>query len=149
MSDDHMDEVYGVLAQGIISMERRQRQAVVMKWAIDAFGNFNATNPQQRAVRFMEEAIELYQAVGAPKEMLHKLVDFVFERHVGKLKQEFGGVSLTLLALAESLLMDADAEEIVEITRCLVLGPEHFTKRNEEKDAAGFRIHLGDPGKPG
>jgi hypothetical protein len=95
---------------------------------------------QQRGVRFLEEAIELYQAAGADKDKAHELVDYIFGRPVGELGQEFGGVGVTLLALAEAASLDADSCERTELKRVLALPPEHLAQRNREKNAAGFDV---------
>lgn len=134
----------------LMGIFRQSRQKLVQEWGIQAFGLDETTNPAQRALRFLEEALELYQAVNArdnsvvvspnkAKETAHRLVDFVFNREVGKLDQEFGGVGVTLLALAEALHMDADQCEAVEIERCLARSPTEMSQRNRDKNDAGFK----------
>lgn len=120
------------------SVERDQRQKIVAEWCRAAFGDKQATALPQRGVRLLEEAIEAYQAAGGYKTMAHLLVDFVFERPVGQLNQELGGVAVTLLALAQAAGLSADAEEVREIQRILAKPLAEFTARNEVKNAAGF-----------
>lgn len=117
---------------------RRERQLVVFEWGERAFGAEHMRSVRQRGLRFLEEAVELYQAVGGTAELAHRLVDFVFARPPGSVGQEAGGVAVTLLALAEAAGVDADAEEVREIERVLSKSPEYFAARNAAKCAAGF-----------
>lgn len=117
---------------------RDERQAKVSAWCFAAFGAEHATNLPQRGIRHAEEAIELAQAAGAPREMVHRLVDYIYDRPPGDLAQEIGGSGLTLLALAAAAGLSADHEEAREVARVLAKPLEHFTKRNENKNAAGF-----------
>ncbi|WYW00984.1 hypothetical protein Aura_00067 [Pseudomonas phage vB_PpuM-Aura] len=68
-------------------------------WLVKAFGVETAHDKKERVYRFTEEALELGQATGLTKEEALALVDYVFEREVGEIKQEVGGVMTTLAAL--------------------------------------------------
>ncbi len=103
--------------------DRSTRQRRVHAWCAAAFGLEHATAPQQRAVRFLEEAVELYQALGADRAMAHRLVDFVFARPPGD---------------------NADEAEAREIQRILAKPLAYFQARNQSKNAAGFNT-LGTP----
>lgn len=120
------------------SMNRETRQRVVANWCADAFGHDQASSLPQRGIRHAEEAIEAAQAAGVPRDMLHRLVDHIFDRPPGELHQEIGSSGLTLLALAQAAGLYADQEEAREIARVLVKPVSHFTARNEAKNAAGF-----------
>lgn len=72
----------------------------VSQWACECFGEEIAANRQTRNYRFLEEALELVQALECTKEDAHKLVDYVFGRPIGEPHQEMGGVLITLYALA-------------------------------------------------
>lgn len=119
-------------------VDRIKRQGVVANWCRRAFGAEQQASVEHRAIRFLEEAIEAYQAAGANADMAHKLIDYVFSRPAGTLARELGGVGVTVLALAESANIEAEVEECREIRRVLSKPVEHFTKRNAMKDAAGF-----------
>lgn len=58
---------------------------------------------QTRVYRFIEEALELAQALGCTREKAHALVDYVFGRPAGKPEQELGGTMITLAALANTM----------------------------------------------
>lgn len=121
-------------------MLRKIRQEVVARWCREAFGTEHATNVEQRAVRLLEESIELHQAAGGDRAMAHKLVDYIFDREPGNIVQEVGGVSVTLLAFCEAAGLDAQDAEAREIDHILSKPAEHWRKRNAIKDAAGFKV---------
>lgn len=125
---------------GALASVRDARQKQVSDWCADAFGVEHATSIQQRGIRFLEEAIEAYQATGGDRAMAHKLVDFIFDKPTGDLFQELGGVGVTLLALAAAAGLSADGAEHAEVTRVLSKPIEHFRARNAAKDAAGFNV---------
>lgn len=119
---------------------RSERQQQVYAWAFRCFGMAHATDPRQRGLRMLEEAIELYQATDGDQAKAHQLVDFIFARPKGEIGQELGGLGVTLLALAAAVGKDADAEEATEVARILSKPPEHFAARNAAKNAAGFDV---------
>lgn len=121
-------------------MDRNQRQRQVYDWARTTFGEKHASSQQQRAIRFLEEAIELYQACNGTIDTAHKLIDYVFENPSGEVLQELGGVGVTLLALAEASGISADVAEDKEVQRVLALPQDHFRKRNKVKNDAGFNV---------
>lgn len=65
-----------------------------------------ATLPEERGLRALEEMIELAQAMGVDRGQAHRLVDYVFDRPVGEIGQEIGGVALTLSAVASTVDID-------------------------------------------
>lgn len=124
----------------LVGNDRDQRQAKLAEWAAAAFGPEHAASIPQRGVRMLEEAIEAAQAAGVDLAMAHKLLDFVYARPVGDLRQELGGLALTTLLLAHSAGTSAEAEERRELERVMSKAPEHFRARNEAKNAAGFNL---------
>lgn len=79
----------------------RTYQSRVALWAQSCFGD-DARQVDQRTHRFLEEALELAQALSTTAEQAHQLVDYVFSRPVGEAQQEAGGALLTLAALCEA-----------------------------------------------
>ena len=130
------------MTDSLANCPRDNRQATVSAWCAAAFGDEHAHSIAQRALRLVEEAIEAGQAAGVDRAMVHKLVDFIYDRMPGELKQELGGVGVTLLALAAAAHVSADEAELTEVLRVLSKPLEHFTARNAAKNAAGFQIAL-------
>lgn len=119
-------------------MDRDQRQKTAYNWTVKAFGPDHANSASQRATRFIEEAIELYQTCGGNRAMLHKLADFVFDKPPGEPVKELGDVGLTLLTVAELHHVSADTAEMVAVLDVLRRDPAEMYARNAAKNAAGF-----------
>lgn len=119
--------------------ERLIKQLRLRKWAEDIFGYFTATTSRTRNLRFIEEAAELVQALGTPREDVEKVLDRVYSRPPGEPGQEIGGVMVTLYLLAEVNGLDVEAEEDKEIARihdpALV---EKLVRSQAEKKALGL-----------
>jgi len=124
---------------------RDQRQATLAEWCAATFGVQHAASLPQRAVRLLEESLEAYQSAGADPAMAHRLIDYVFGRPVGELRQELGGVGVCLLALAAAAHESADACEAREVARIQAKPIEHFRARNDAKNAAGFNVTDEEP----
>ena len=119
---------------------RDERQKQVSDWCAAAFGADHAASIPQRGIRHAEEAIETAQASGCDPAMIHKLVDYIYEKPAGALSQEIGGSGLTLLALAQAAGLSADDEERLEVERVLAKPLSHFAARNKVKNDAGFNV---------
>jgi NTP pyrophosphatase (non-canonical NTP hydrolase) len=84
----------------------------VWLWALQCFGTESCLDKRSRTHRFLEEALELAQAAGCPRNEAMRLVDYVYGRDRGAVHQEVGGVMLTLAALchAHGIAMNIEAE---------------------------------------
>lgn len=90
----------------------------VKPWMDACFGPEISNDRMERGDRFLEEALELLQSGGYPRERVASLVDYVFDRPVGDPPQEVGGVMVTLAAycLAHGLDMhEAGETELARI----------------------------------
>jgi hypothetical protein len=121
------------------SETRDEREARVGEWCEVCFGEVEALSLPQRGIRLLEEAAEAAQATGVDVKLAVRLMEYVWNRPVGKLAQELGGVGVTALALANAAGLSADKCEAIEVERILSKPTEHFTRRNQEKNAEGFR----------
>lgn len=77
-------------------------QSKVNDWMVKCFGSDIAADGQERNYRFMEEALELFQACGGSMADCLRIVDYVFGRPVGEPAQEVGGVMVTVSALCSA-----------------------------------------------
>lgn len=118
---------------------RDRRQALVVQWARECFGDMEAFHVQQRALRVLEEAVELAQACGVTAAIVAKLAAYVYGRPVGGIYQEIGGLSITLLALAGACGLSAEEEERREFDRIMEKPRSYFTDRNARKNADGIK----------
>lgn len=108
-------------------------------WGVRCFGKAHMQYTPIRALRLLEEAVELAQSLRVPKEQMHKLVDVVCERPSGIPFQELGGVFVTASVLC--LALGYESPSIVferELQRCLSKDPNHFSVRNKEKMDLGL-----------
>jgi deoxycytidylate deaminase/NTP pyrophosphatase (non-canonical NTP hydrolase) len=115
-------------------MTEQQRVAA---WVRETLGGEALQNTPERALRTVEEVLELAQACGVGAEMLHKLVDYVLARPVGDAAQEIAGCLVTLYSVAETLDVDAKAafeEEILRIQRPEIM--DKVRRRQKEKREA-------------
>jgi hypothetical protein len=115
-------------------------QQLIGDWVLRCFGELSFKNGSERSRRVLEEAIELAQACDLPLEKVIELAHYVYGRPVGEVPQELAGLSMTLLALAESYGLDLAQIQKAEIERVLSLPVEHFKKRLALKVAAGVAI---------
>lgn len=106
---------------------------IARDWAVRCFGAKHVTDRRVRAQRFLEEAIELTQAVGLDRDDSIAIVDMVYSRPTGDVYQEAGGTMLTLCILLETIELDPDDVMEAELRRVLAKTPEYFKKRNDDK----------------
>lgn len=144
MTPSYLDDYDGRQAMSN-QTSRDARQKVVTDWGMAAFGLEQMTSIPQRALRLLEEAVELYQAAGADAAMAHRLIDYVFARPVGEVRKELGGVGVCVLAMASACGITAEETEIAEVQRLISRSPIEFTQRNAAKNAAGFAAYLREP----
>jgi hypothetical protein len=85
-------------------------QRAIRTWCEGTFtGIVNWSNPRERAFRFLEEALELFQSLDLSREDAEIVLNYVFNRPAGEPSQEIGGVMITLLALGAN--QDLDVHE--------------------------------------
>jgi NTP pyrophosphatase (non-canonical NTP hydrolase) len=106
---------------------------IAFDWAVRCFGPEHVYNIPVRALRTVEEAIELAQACDVPEQVMLDLVKIVYARPKGDIHQELGSVMLTLTILCVVIDVDIDAMLKNELCRVLSLPLEHFAQRNREK----------------
>ena len=111
-------------------------QQHVLEWANRSFGAI-ASNPDERAARLAEEAIEIAQCEGVPLEVIVKIAQRVYSRPVGERWQEIGGTGIALLAYAENAGQSLDTCIEREWTRLQGKSPEWWRMKHAEKVAAG------------
>lgn len=97
-------------------------------WIHECFGDAFASSRTERALRFLEEALELAQSSGIGRDYAGRLLDYVFGRPAGEVRQEVGGVMVCLAALCSQAGVDMEQAGWDELRRC------HLnTKRIREK----------------
>lgn len=82
------------------SNKEKTFQKRVKTWLVACFGENFADDDQERDARFLEEALELFQARGRTFEEVVELAKYVYSRPAGDVEQELGGCMTTLAALS-------------------------------------------------
>ena len=92
-------------------------QKRVVDWVRSTFDEATQANTAERALRFVEEAIELGQAVGVPRRDIDRLADRVYGNPPGEASKEVAGCGITLLSIAGTLGVDFLGVTSAEIER--------------------------------
>jgi NTP pyrophosphatase (non-canonical NTP hydrolase) len=121
-----------------LEFPRRTISSLAFQCAVRAFGRDHVGDKKVRAMRLLEEAVELAQALDVPREKLDKVLDVVYSRPKGVPEQELGGVAMTFAVICRTFGTELEWELERELDRELdrvrwqsLL--KHFTKRNQEK----------------
>lgn len=113
-SDDLANEHKVSLQKGLVS------------WLERCLGKETLLNRKDRAIRVLEEAVELAQAVGIPREKALEQLHHTYDRPKGQPAQEIAGVINAALLAAEALGYDGldlglnelhRAEDAIDIIR--------------------------------
>lgn len=113
------------------------RPSRFLAWAIDTFVAV-ATNPRERAMRFVEEAVELAHACSIDEATMRAIVARVYARLPGEVPKEMGQALATLELLAKIVDVDLDDEATREFYRVQSVPKEEWAKRHGAKVSLGI-----------
>lgn len=82
-------------------------QSQLAEWLIEALGAETLNDPQARAMRVLEEAVELAQAVGIPLAKTLEQVYHTYARPAGEVSQEIAGVYNASILAAHGIGLNA------------------------------------------
>lgn len=119
-------------------------QERVRNWCVECFGKTTADDKPERVWRFLEEALELAQALGATPAEAKSLIEYVFGRPSGEPEQEVGGVMITLAALCAAC--DIDMTTVAEQEYSRITSGEVMQGIRRKQAAKPHRSPL--PGAP-
>lgn len=124
-------------ASRIANKTMNKIQFWIADWVERAFGTNR--NMHERAMRLGEETNEAMQACSVSREEAHRLVDRVYDRPVGEIGQELGGVMVTVLGLAEACNISAYQALMDEVNRINDKNNDSYWQaRHAEKVALGI-----------
>lgn len=112
-------------------------------WCVETFGARSTTMPSERALRVMEEAVELIQSEGVSKKTAHDVINRCYNRPVGDPNQEVGQIFFTLGVYCLLKNIDPVAEADKDFLRVLEIlkdDPDYFKRRVEAKRLAGIEL---------
>lgn len=104
------------LLQAILDRHEPDQERVA-RWVRETMDEATLKNVRERCLRFIEEALELVQALDMSREDVLMMVEYVYARKAGAPNQELGGVMVTALALAAAAQLDAYDELHRELDR--------------------------------
>ncbi len=109
----------GTSLESTESFSLRQFQLRALQWMSTCFPDAKSKRVEQRALRFLEEAIELAQAVGVTAEQAALLTKQVYDKPVGEARFELGAVMVTLSGVACACTEDLASCAENELTWCI------------------------------
>lgn len=112
-------------------------QLRIRRWVVTRLG-VDAMLPKERALRLLEESLELAQTLGVREVEMRRLVDHVQAKPIGSVRLELGGVLTTAFGCAEALRYNAGNCLNEELDRIEQAPPERFRQRQMENAAAGI-----------
>jgi NTP pyrophosphatase (non-canonical NTP hydrolase) len=104
-------------ARSVDELTFQHFQMRIAGWMDEVFGQSVTGDVRERTVRFLEEAVELAQAVGVAKADVARVSDYVYSRPVGDPSQEVGGVLVTLAALCGETKINLEYAVATEFDR--------------------------------
>lgn len=110
-----------------------------LQWAQATFGDV-ALDRHERALRFIEEAIELAQALEIDPSTIDAIAARVFSRPAGDPEREFGQCLACFEILAKVAGIDADREATAELARVKSIPAEEWAKRHAAKRSIGIAL---------
>ena len=105
------------------------------------FGEPSCSDPRERILRLIEEAIELGQAEGVDKAVVSKITEFVYNKKKGYIPQEAGGVIVTLLLYLDARSFNLEETALGELGRLLWEDWEYLNHKKALKKDAGIGLY--------
>lgn len=116
-------------------------QASVRAWVSETFSAEVANSPRESQFRFLEESLELVQALGLSREEVFTLVNVVYNKPLGDPRQELGGVMVTLARLAN--VQNFNMKQLADRELSRIRDPQvqqRIRDKQEIKRAAGVGV---------
>lgn len=117
-------------------MRRAER---MLSWAVDMFGRI-ALDTRERAIRFVEEALEVGHVLGLERAVIDRAADRIWGRSriATEAAKEIGQAAMTLECLAEVMELSAIGEAEHEFRRVRSIPKAEWVKRHDRKVRLGF-----------
>lgn len=114
-----------------------KEQKAAFAWALQTYGE-QVRDRRYQGMRFLEEALELAQAMGLNRDDMLRLVDYVAERPTGAVYIEIGDARFTLDILGATVGVDVEEARRHCVARIAKLDPEKMREKDQGKIEAGL-----------
>lgn len=119
--------------RSILEPTLRNFQHDVWDWYETMFrGTREEHTTKTLGMRFLEEALELAQAVGLSKEDVMRQMEYTFSRPKGTVESEIAGTIITLQHIAGDHIIDVQDEALKELRR---ISTQEMRKKIYDKQA--------------
>lgn len=108
-------------------------QARAYEWAVACFGQAHTDDRDVRALRVLEEVLELAQAAGCDERTARRVLEYVYGRPAGVVSQEVGGTLITLAVFCEAYALDMEGCGEAEYDGRILARIEKIRERNATK----------------
>lgn len=118
------------------------RPAAFLAWAADVFGDV-ALDRKERAMRFLEEALEVAHAEGVEMLIADRIMGRVWKKapNPAETPREIGQAYACLETYAESIGVSADAEATTEFERVQTFSKDVLRERHQAKVVLGIALN--------
>lgn len=116
-------------------------QSEIKRFVLRTWGKKSMYNLPERALRIVEETIELAQAHGVQPSKLYAVIDRVYSRPLGNATEEVGDIAFTLLAYTEVSGDDLEGILSQRLQRVESIPVEDLRERHRQKRAAGTLLY--------
>lgn len=118
-----------------------KRMTMMMgRWTHIVFdGHLQKVTPKVRALRLLEEVIELSQAEGVTEQEIDTIKRQVMDKPAGSARAEFGGVMVTIMGYAWSTNYNAEEAFWEEFAR--IMHPD-MMKKVRDRNLLGDKIGM-------
>lgn len=125
------------------------RPAAFLAWAADTFGPI-ALDRKERALRFLEEALEVAHAEGVEQMIADRLLGRTWNRNPdpADTPREIGQAYACLETYAESIGVSADVEATKEFKRVQTFPKEVLVERHKAKIVLGIALNTSTLPRP-
>lgn len=113
-------------------------QSNLGQWVARTFGARLRADRHERAMRLLEEAVEVAQAEGVRPDEVERLVAHVYAKPAGDARSEAGAVGVTWLAYCDAVGAPAADLLEAELARVYAIPRETWERRHAAKTAKGL-----------
>lgn len=109
-------------------------------WARASFGDQAYVSTPERALRVLEEAVELAQACDVPRDVIERTIERVYSKPKGEPAKELAQVGLTSLVMACNLGENFYGIVEEELNRVQAYAGVYWVNRHRDKVKAGVTL---------